>query len=135
MLITGTIEYNKNGTLTEKHVGIDTSVKPSSLERDICDAVSFALYGKTVFCDIVCAETGVPLITLNIDCKGKSVYIIRQPQYLKETHFGNTYLNQELFALKTQDVEYESLSAEKYYALLGDYVDLSCDEFASYCRS
>lgn len=135
MLITGMVTYNKNGALTEKHVGIDTSAKPSTLDHDVCDAVSFALYGKTIFGDIVRTEIGVPFITLNIDCKGKSAYIVRQPQYLKETAFGNRYLSQELFSLKTKDTEYESLSAEKYYELINDVVDMSYDEFVSYIRS
>ena len=135
MLIKGTIEYNNNRKLIERQVCIDTNVKSSTIDHDICDAVAFALYGKTIFSDIVSSDKGLPTVFLKIDCKEKSVYTVRRPQYQKVTHFGTKYIEQELFSLKTKDAEYKSMSDEKYYALIGDFVDLSYDEFVLYCRS
>ena len=134
MIITGTIEYNNNGSLSEKKVNIDTAKKNSNVSRDVYDAVAFALYGKTVFQEIVRPEKGVPMIALQITRNGKSVRIVRQPQYIRETALGSTYLTKGLFSLATEEMQYDSLSAEKYYEMIKDYIDMSYEDFSKYCK-
>ena len=133
MIVQGAIEYNNNGVLTRKNVDIDTS-KNNSCEKDVCDAISFALYGKTVFNDIISSEFGVPLIALTVENNGGVVRVTRQPQYTRITHFGTEYLSGELFILETKDAVYDSISSEKYYELMKEYADKTYEEFASYCR-
>ena len=135
MHIKGTVEYNKQGAVTDEKFEIDTNKKETGISKGAYDAISFALFGKTVFHDIIEPEKGVPLIILEITCKEKAAYVVRQPEYIKETHFGKKYLNKELFSLKIGDVEYKSLSDEKYHDLLKECIDMSFDDFSAYCRS
>ena len=44
----------------------------------------------------------------------KTIYIARQPEHLRKTHFGSTYLSKEIISVKTETQEYPSLSSEKY---------------------
>ena len=134
MIINGTVEYNNNGELTEKKICIDTGSKTIENDEYIYDAVSFALYGKTIYHNIVSSDTGVPLIILRVECKGKSAYLVRQPQYYRETHFGTRYLSKEVFSIKTETEEHDALSSEAYYKLLDKYIDMSFDEFSDYTR-
>ena len=134
MLIKGTIEYNKNGYLSEENINIDTTKKNSDVSRDVYDAVAFALYGKTIFQEIVRPERGVPLISLHITSNGKSAMIGRQPQYVKETALGSIYLTKELFSLATEETQFDSLTAEKYYEIIKAYIDMSYEEFSKYCK-
>lgn len=134
MLINGSIEYNNNGVRAEKEVYIDTSQFTSELDHDICDAVAFALFGKTIFREIVQSDKGVPLIILNIKNKEKMAHVVRQPEFLRKTELGSTYLAKELFSIKIENVEYDSLEEKRYYELLSDYVDISYDEFSKNCK-
>ena len=134
MLIVGTIEYNNNGNISEEKLRIDTANSDSSVSKDVYDAVAFALYGKTVFEEIVRPEKGVPMIALQITCNGKSVRIVRQPHYVREAALGSAYLTEELFSLATEEMQYDSLSAEKYYEMIKDYIDMSYEDFAKYCK-
>ena len=134
MLIYGTIEYNNNGSITEEKLKIDTANTDSSVSKDVYDAVAFALYGKTVFQEIVRLEKGVPMIALQITCNGKSVRIVRQPQYVRETALGSTYLTKELFSLATEETQFDSLSAEKYYEIIKAYIDMAYEDYAKYCK-
>ena len=134
MLIFGTIEYNNNGNISEERLKIDTANTDSSVSKDVYDAVAFALYGKTVFQEIVRPEKGVPMIALQITCNGESVRIVRQPQYIRETALGSTYLTKGLFSLATEEMQYDSLSAEKYYEMIKDYIDMSYEDFSKYCK-
>lgn len=129
MIIKGVIQYNNNGKLTDKEVYIDTTIINAQIDLDVCDAVAFALYGKTVYKDIVREDIGVPFIVLDVSSGDKNVHVVRQPEYDRVTHFGTKYLAKELFALKTEKEEYDSLSSEHYYALISDYVDVSFEEF------
>ena len=128
MIIKGIINYNNNGVLTDKTVEIDTDKQYQDISEDVCDAVSFALYGKTIYRDIINTDTGVPTIILSVECGGKTVYIVRQPQYIRETNFGTRYLSKEVLSLKTDQEEYESLSEDKYYKLINKYINISYDE-------
>ena len=134
MLIFGTIEYNNNGNISEERLKIDTANTDSSVSKDVYDAVAFALYGKTVFQEIVRLDKGVPMIALQITRNGKSVRIVRQPQYIRETALGSTYLTKGLFSLATEEMQYDSLSAEKYYEMIKDYIDMSYEDFSKYCK-
>ena len=134
MIIEGMIQYNNNGELTEKKICVDTGSKTIENDEYIYDAVSFALYGKTIYHNIVSSDTGVPLITLRVECKGKSAYLVRQPQYYRETYFGTRYLSKEVFSIKTETEEHEALSSEAYYKLLDKYIDMSFNEFSDYTR-
>lgn len=131
MKIEGIIEYNNNGAISNIDVNVDTSTSLSKVDKNVLDAISFALYGKTIFNDVI-NEKGVPLIALNI--KDKGVYVVRQPEYLRETHFGTKYLRKDVYSLRTDNEEYESLTEEKYYSLLNNYVDISYDEFVAKCK-
>ena len=147
MIIDGYIEYNNNGILTEKNFNIDTSIVADEKDCDICDAVSFALFGKTVFNEIVQEEKGVPTISLKIQNKGKSIEVFREPEFWQKTFFGSVYLSEEEFGITTENDkystnelaletgEYKPLTGEKYYALLNDYIDISYDEFVLMCKS
>ena len=121
--------------MSEKKVNIDTAKINSNVSREICDAVAFALYGKTVFQEIVRPENGVPMIALQITCNGKSVRIVRQPQYVRDTALGSTYLTKELFSLATEEAQFDSLSAEKYYEIIKAYIDMSYEDFSKYSVS
>ena len=134
MLIKGIVEYNNNGAVSEEKINMDTTALRVAESKDLLDAVAFALYGKTVFQEIVRAGKGVPLISMEINDNGKTFYVVRQPEYLRETAFGNRYLTKELFSLKTEDAEYESLSAEKYFAMLKDLISLAYEDLISLCR-
>ena len=135
MIIEGHIVYNKNGVINDKTIRIDTSLQSSEISEDIADAVSFALFGKTVFRDIVREVTGVPFISLIIDCNGNETIVQREPAYSRETHFGNRYTSEELFSLHINDTDYDKLSKEKYYELLNGVIDMSYDEFAAFAKA
>ncbi len=92
MIIKGFIMYDCIEGLPEKDVSIDTSKRIAACDRDVCDDVSFAMFGKTVFNDLLRKEKGVPEISLTIECKGNTVHIFRKPQYLRVTYFGTEYL-------------------------------------------
>ena len=64
MKIEGTLEYNNNGTITKETFLIDTASPSSDITRDQYDAVAYALFGKTIFQDIIKVEKGVPSIIL-----------------------------------------------------------------------
>ena len=127
----GFVEYNNNGALAKKTVDVDTELDCSKIENDICDAIAFALYGKTIYNDIVRPEVGVPFIALNIEYNSKAIYIARQPEYIRSTHFGSTYLAEGLHSIKTEAMEYDSLQEEEYFSILKDYIDITFEEFAS----
>ena len=134
MKIDGIIEYNKNGVLSEEKVHIDAIKSLSNIDEDICDAVAFALFGKTVFNEIIRPEKGIPRIFLNIECAGKVVMLVRQPGYVGETELGTKTLVHELFSLSTDEKKYPTLSAEKYFKEIGRFIDLSFVEFANQCK-
>ena len=135
MKITGTIEFNNNGALSEEKVSLDTEKRDPVVNENVYEAVSFALYGKTVFHDIVRPETGVPMISLSISCGDKKVAIVRQPQYVRETAMGSNYLTKELFSFSTDDMQYGALSSETYYQMIHDYLDMSYEKFVGFCRA
>lgn len=132
MKIDAFIEWDWNGS--QEEASIDTSEKCSGISADVYDAISFALFGKTLFRDVVDPEKGPPFIFLTITCKGKNVCVARKPQYMRETAFGSRYLTEELFSLKTDEEDYPSLSADRYYELLKDHIDMTFDDFSAYCR-
>ncbi len=119
----------------EEKASIDTSKKPSGISEEVCDAVAFALFGKTIFRDILDNKKGPPFILLTVDCKGKTVNLVRKPKYMRETGLGTQYLTKELFSLKTDNDDYPSLSAARYYELLKDHIDMTFDDFSEYCRT
>ena len=135
MIIKGFVEYNNNGAFKKITVDFDTEKDCSPLEANICDAIAFALYGKTIYNEIVRPEMGVPFIALNIECNSKAFYVARQPEYSRNTALGTTYLTKELFSIKTKSAEYDSLSEEKYYEVLKEYLDISFNEFVSFLKS
>ena len=135
MKIKGIVEYNNNGIIMDEKFDIDTTVAAFAMSDAVADAISFALFGKTVYQPIVRAEKGVPLIVMEIIGERDSITIVRQPQYMRETAFGSRYLSKEVFSIKTEKEEYPELSSEKYFTLLSGYIDLSYDEFSAYCRS
>ena len=134
MFIKGIVEYNDNGAVSEEKIDMDTTMLRVGENKDLLDAVAFALYGKTIFKEIVREGKGVPLICLEIKDKGKTFYVVRKPEYIRKTAFGNKYLTKEMFSLKTEDAEYESLSDEKYYTLLKELISLSYEDFVSLCQ-
>ena len=135
MIIKGLVEYNNNGALTEKRFEFDTTSKSAKPDYDICDAIAFTVYGKTIYQNIINPDLGVPFISINLECNGKIANVVRQPEYLRRTAFGTTYLTKEIFSIETENTEYNSLSCEKYYELLKEYVDISFDEFVSIFKS
>ena len=135
MIIEGHVVYNKNGEINDMTMRIDTSLKGAEISEDIADAVSFALFGKTVFRDIVREDTGVPLISLIINCNGNEIIVQREPTYIRETHFGSRYTSDELFSLHINDTDYDTLPKEKYYELLNGIIDMSYDEFVAIAKA
>lgn len=135
MFIKGTIEYDNNIALTQENFIIDTSKKDSDVSEYTYDAVAFSLYGKTVFHDIINDEKGLPAAFFQITCNGKTAHIARKPQYMRVTDLGTKYLTKELFSFSNEKDDYASLSAEKYYELIKDYVDMSFEDFTAYCKS
>jgi len=137
VLISGTIEYTKTtGETYEKKVQINTDEICNEKNNDILDAVAFALYGKTIFKEIVRLEPGLPFIVLTINSKNGTAVVGRKPEHYRVTHFGTEYNAKEYFSLTVNGIDYnEDLSAEQYYQLLNEYLDLSYDEFVAYCRS
>ena len=131
MIIKGFVEYNNNGAFAKKTVDVDTESNCSKIENDICDAIAYALYGKTIYNDIVRPEVGVPFIALNIEYNSKAIYIARQPEYIRATNLGSIYLAKGLYSIKTEAMEYVSLQDEEYYSILKDYIDITFEEFAS----
>ena len=135
MIIKGFVEYNNNGAFKKITVDFDTEKDCSPLEANICDAIAFALYGKTIYNDVVCHEAGVPFIALNIECNSKAFYVARQPEYMRKTDLGSSYLAKELFSLKTETKEYDSLQKDEYFNILKDYIDMPFEAFVSIIKS
>ena len=136
MIIEEHVVYNKNGETNDKTIRIDTSLKGAEISEDIADAVSFALFGKTVFRDIVREDTGVLFITLRISNCDKEAYVVRQPEYVQVTHFGSKTLNKEVFGINdksdSENTETPYLSAEEYFKQLDKYIDMKCDDFKAF---
>ena len=120
--------------MTQENFIIDTSKKDSAVSEYTYDAVAFSLYGKTVFHDIINDEKGLPAAFFEITCNGKTAHIARKPQYMRVTDLGTKYLKKELFSFSNKD-NVVPLSAEKYYELIKDYIDMSFEEFTAYCKS
>ncbi len=132
MKIKGTISYWDG---SEVKVAIESEEQFSAAgDQDIIDAVSYALFGKTVYHEIIHPKKGPPLIILSIENNGREVYIVRQPQYPRETHFGTKYLSKDVCSIKTEKEEYDSLDPEKYYMMLDEFLDISEDDFALKCK-
>ena len=134
MKIKGFIEYNNSASFKKITVDFDTEKDCSQTGTDVFDAIAYALYGKTIYNEIVRIEMGVPFIALNIECNSKAFYVARQPEYLRNTAPGTTYLTKELFSIKTESAEYDALSEEKYYEILKEYLDISFNEFVSFLK-
>ena len=135
MLIKGFIEYNNNASFKKIAVDFDTEKDCSQMGTDAFDAIAYALYGKTIYNEIVRPENGVPFIALNIECNSKAFYVARQPEYSRKTELGTTYLTKEILSIKTESAEYDSLSEEEYYEILKEYLDISYNEFVSFFKS
>ena len=129
MKIKGLIDYESG---SEVKVSMSTEEKcGQEWEEDVFDAVSYALFGKTIFHEIINSKKGPPLIILTIESKGKEVYIVRKPQYLRVTHFGSKYLTKDICSIKTEEEEFDSLNPEEYYKMLEPFLDISYDDFAA----
>lgn len=135
MLITGTLYYNDDGFRYEKAIeGFDTSKKADAVNQDMADAIAFALYGKTVFEDIVREGKPVPLIDLNIDCGGKKTRVVRQPRYVQEQSFGGGRPSPEQFNIQADTPKLQTVQADEFFKRVKECIDMSFDEFAAYCK-
>ena len=133
MFIEGHVSYLINGEPKEERIRINTAEKSVEISEDIADAVSFALFGKTVFRDIPREDKGIPYIVLRVSCGDSEAFVVRQPEYINVTHFGSKSLNKEVFGIRDKDnpenAEAPSLSAEEYFKRLDNYMDMTYDEF------
>ena len=132
MRITGQVEFRcANGESTLKDVDFDTDASAYLLENDLCDAVAFALYGKTVYQEIYVPETGVLVIAyLTIECKGKTLSVTRRPGHWRKTIMGNIYFMEDFFFIR----DVGEVSCEKYYELMDEHLDRSFDEFVTIAK-
>ena len=83
MIVDGFIDYGRKGVEDDIVIYIDTSTK-HNLSNDAADAISFALFGKTVFRGILEQDKGVPVIVLKFVCDGGTVYTVTRTQRLQE---------------------------------------------------
>ena len=127
MKITGEATFSLNLENTVK-INLDTNDCSSNSPLEF-DLVAYALYGETIFENILRDDLGVPLIVLEIKTNKGSFSVVRQPEYLRETHFGTRYLAKEVLGYKEDQTEYPSLSKETYNELLKSKLDLSFEEF------
>lgn len=137
MRLKGAVEYYTNGNLKEPiHLKfeVDTGQKAVGVGHDICDAISFALYGKLVFRDSFDSERGFPLVILHIDCKGKKALVIRQAECYRVSPSGIKFFSGPILSVKAGDVDSDKLSSEEYDILMQNYLDLSYDEFSAFCH-
>ena len=134
MRIEGTLEYNNNGTITKETFLIDTAAPSSDITRDQYDATAYALFGKTIFQDIIKVEKGIPVIVLEFVYREKKITVIRQPRHWYEDSMGALCPAAEKSALKTETEEYLDLTPEKYYNLLKGYLPITYHDFASLPR-
>ena len=132
MRVKGFIVYDM---LEETRVDFDLQIDNSLATQDkaVVDAVSFALFGKTIFNDIF-AKKMVPYVILEI-CDGKeNICLVRQPEYIRTTSMGKECLRKGVFSIKIGELEYDGLSSDKYYELLNPHLNISYEEFKSLCK-
>ena len=129
MIIKGMISY-EDGSVVKVTLNSEGNFG-EELDTKTRDAVSYALFGKTAFHDIIDLKKGPPLIIFSIESKGKEICIVRKPQYLRETPFGSRYLEKDICSIKTEAEEYNSLNPEEYYKMLEPFLDISYDDFTA----
>lgn len=136
MIITGKLYLDDSGFKFEKPVtGFDTAAKAESVDKDVADAIAFALYGKTVFEDITAPGRLVPLIDLNIECCGKKTRIVRQPRYVAMEHWGAGRPSPEQFNIQPEDApKLKTVTGDEFFKLIAGCIDMTFDEFAAWCR-
>ncbi len=131
MIIEGFVDYGHRGVDDDKLIDIDTSMPPQ-LDNDAADAVSFALFGKTVFRDISQQKTGVPTVALKLLCDDAAVFLIRRPPCALQTENG-VCRHEELFSATTcRNGEIPDLSPEEYYDLLDKHFKMTYEDFVAY---
>lgn len=132
MRVKGFIVYDM---LEETRVDFDLQIDKSLAKQDknVVDAVSFALFDKTIFNDNFIKKM-VPCVVLEICDEKEDIYIARQPEYIRTTSMGKECLRKGIFSIKIGELEYDGLSSDKYYELLNQYLHISYEEFKSLCK-
>ncbi len=132
MRVKGFILYDM---LEETRVDFDLQIDKSLAKQDknVVDAVSFALFDKTVFNDNF-VKNMVPCVVLEICDEKEDIYIVRQPEYARTTSMGTKCLRKGVFSIKIGELEYDGLSSDKYYELLNPHLNISYEEFKSLCK-
>ena len=131
MIIDGFVDYGRRGTDDDKLIDIDTS-RPPQLDNDAADAVSFALFGKTVFRDIFQQEAGIPTVALSLFCEDVTVFLVRRPPCTRQKENG-VCRHEELFSATTcGNGEIPDLSPEEHYDLLNKHFKMTYEDFVAY---
>ena len=136
MIITGKLYLDDGGFKFEKPVeGFDTAKKAEAVDKDVADAIAYALYGTTVFEEITAPGRLVPLIDLNIKRGRKTTRVVRQPRYIQGDESGRGRPSPEQYNIQLPDApKLKTVNSEEYFELIKGCIDKTFDQFAAWCK-